>query len=264
MPVKIADCRHGRQMYLSTDVYFSPIIEKYGEYCWDEVLLWQQIVREGDAVVDAGANIGCHAFALARMGGAAGMVMAFEPQRPIHDILCGTIALNEVWQVSTYLMALGAERATSRLMAVDYDQPNNYGGVEIGDFGGHEVPVLPLDDFDIPSLRLLKADVEGHETELLLGARETIRRCRPALYVENDRQANSDRLIETMLGMDYSVYLHVAPLFREDNFRGCTENLYPKVVAVMLLGIPDEVPFETNLCPIRKPDDMVGLGKFEV
>ena len=268
MPVKIADCRHGRQMYFDTDVYFGPMIERCGEYNEGEVDLFHHLIGAGDTVVDAGANIGMHTVPLAKIVGSGGRILAFEPQRPMFYALGGTLALNELWWVDIYPVALGAERGITKVMAIDYAKPDNYGGCSVGDgYHGPDVPVLPLDDLDLPALRFIKADVEGYETELLLGARETIRRHRPILYVENDRIEKSDRLIETMLGMEYLLYLHVPLLFSPDNFRGCEENLFPNVVSVMLLGIPAEKAESFSIggvMPITRPEDMVKFGKFVI
>jgi len=48
------------------------------------------------------------------------------------------------------------------------------------------VPIVPLDEvvsnLNLP-ISFLKADVEGSERELLLGARETIRRSKPRLSI---------------------------------------------------------------------------------
>jgi FkbM family methyltransferase len=268
MSVKVANCRHGSQVYLDSDIYFGPLIERCGEYNEGEVDLFRHLIGEGSVVIDAGANIGCHTVPLGKIVGPTGMVLAFEPQRPIYYALCGTLALNELWHVTAYPVALGSERGTTKVAAINYSKPANYGGASIGnELHGHDVPVVRLDDFELPSLRFIKADVEGHETELLMGARETIRRHRPILYVENDRIENSDRLIDTMLGLEYRLYLHAPPLFSPNNFRGCDKNLFPNVVSVMLLGIPAEASTSFSIHgmrPIARPEDMVKFGHLVI
>ena len=52
MSIKLRDCRHGRMLFLENDVYVGACLDRYGEYCEGEVELFQQIVREGDIVVD--------------------------------------------------------------------------------------------------------------------------------------------------------------------------------------------------------------------
>jgi FkbM family methyltransferase len=265
MAVKITECRWGKQLYFDTDLYFAPLLTRYGDYNYGEVDLFRQLVRAGDTVVDAGANIGCHTLSFANIVGPAGVVMAFEVQRPVYDLLCGTIALNEAWQVSTYLCALGATRGMTKVPFTDYGEPFSFGGVSIGALVGHDVPQMPLDDFAVPGLRLLKVDVEGGEVEVLTGARETIGKFRPFLYVENDRRERSAELIETMLGYGYRVYLHTPLLYDRRNWRGCTEDLFPKVASIMLLGVPTEVSIgEVNLKQLHRPEDMPCFGEHVI
>ncbi len=262
MTVEVVVTRHGRQMYLTSDVYFSPLLEKYGEYNYGETDLFAQIVRPGDTVVDVGANIGCHTLALAKIVGPHGLVMAFEPQLPIYYALCGTMALNEQWQVHACCCALGEEQGTTKIPVVQYSLANSFGGLSIGHKEGHTVPVMPLDHFNLETCKFIKVDVEGAEVEVLIGAADTIKRCRPYLYVENDRHPRSDELIKTMLGMDYQLFLHTPPLFNARNFRGETENVFPNVASIMLLGVPNEKPIkDINLKPIEKPEDMIKFGE---
>jgi FkbM family methyltransferase len=265
MSVKISDCRWGKQLYLSNDVYFAPLLERYGDYNWPEVDLFRQFVRPDDTVVDVGANIGCHTASLANIVGMGGLVLAFEPQRVVYNCLCGTLALNGMWQVNTYLCALGAERGMTKVPMIDYDSPQSFGGVSVGGLVGNDVPVVPLDDFNLPSLKFLKIDVEGYEREVLLGAEETIRRCRPFVYVENDRKDRSAALIELLRGWEYRLWLHAAALYHPDNFNGCDKNLFPGVAAIMLLGIPAEMPVgEISLKPIESDDDMIKIGPQKI
>jgi hypothetical protein len=46
------------------------------------------------------------------------------------------------------------------------------------------VEVRPIDEFAVTDLDFMKVDVEGHEVEVLQGALETIKQCRPALFIE--------------------------------------------------------------------------------
>ena len=265
MTVEIVPTRDGRQMYLTTDTYFAPLLENYGEYVYGESDLFRQLVREGDTVVDAGANVGCHSLTFGKIVGPFGMVMAFEPQRPLYYCLCGTVALNECWQVNTYCCALGAEKGLTKIPFIRYSESNSFGGVSVGGAIGHDVPMLPLDSFDLPRCNFIKADVEGYETEVLLGATDTIKRCRPFLYCENDRHEHSAKLIDTMLSFDYRLWLHTPTLYHERNFKGSKDNLFPQVASIMLLGIPSEMNVgNLTLRPIRSPDDMLEFGEHKI
>lgn len=48
----------------------------------------------------------------------------------------------------------------------------------------YEIPSRRLDEFELTDVDLIKIDVEGWEFEVLKGAKETIKRCRPTLMIE--------------------------------------------------------------------------------
>jgi hypothetical protein len=47
-----------------------------------------------------------------------------------------------------------------------------------------EIPVTYLDKFNFDSVDLLKIDVEGHELQVVKGAEQTIKKCRPLIILE--------------------------------------------------------------------------------
>jgi hypothetical protein len=59
----------------------------------------------------------------------------------------------------------------------------NTGGRYVQD--GGEIPRITIDSLGLPSLGFLKLDVEGSEPFALMGARETLKRCRPIVLFED-------------------------------------------------------------------------------
>ena len=57
---ELTDARHGRFVYNTNDEYVGRCLAVYGEWSESEISLFRQIVREGDTVIEAGANIGTH------------------------------------------------------------------------------------------------------------------------------------------------------------------------------------------------------------
>src|ERR1041385_6647627 len=74
---RVKDCRYGKMIYNANDMYIGRALELYGEYCQGEADLFAQIVRPGDIVIDAGANIGGHTVFFARAVAPGGYVFAF-------------------------------------------------------------------------------------------------------------------------------------------------------------------------------------------
>jgi FkbM family methyltransferase len=243
---RVADCganrltrtRHGLMIYNRHDSYIGRSVERYGEFSEGECDLLRQMVRPGQVVVEAGANIGAHTLVLSQLVGPAGRVYAFEPQRVVFQILCGNLALNGCLNVVCREMALGDQPGQLRVPPVDYQRENNFGGVALRrDDAGEPVPVITLDSLDLPACHFLKADVEGMELSVLRGAEQTLRRHRPLLYVENDRQASSAALIEYLQSLEYDLYWHLPPLFNPRNHFRNGQNEFPNIVSANMLGV---------------------------
>jgi hypothetical protein len=46
------------------------------------------------------------------------------------------------------------------------------------------IDIRSLDDFELAKIDFIKIDVEGFETDVLLGAAQTIERCKPVILIE--------------------------------------------------------------------------------
>jgi FkbM family methyltransferase len=252
----LATTRFGPMLINRHDIYIGRSLELYGEFSAAEVYLLAPHLRAGDTVVDAGANIGAHTVPFAQSVGATGAVHAFEPQRVVFQTLCANVALNSLTNVYCRQAALGDSPGTICVPALDYAKDNNFGGLGLGQYRtGEHVSVETLDALQLERCRLIKIDVEGMEVQVLRGARETIARCRPFLYVENDRQEHARELIALLLEQEYRLYWHCPPLFAPDNYRGNPENVFGQVISVNMLCVPQESDVTiTGLAPITSPD----------
>ena len=111
---------------------------------------------------------------------------------------------------------------------------------------------VPLDDLLDASwdVGFLKIDVEGFEQQVLMGARQTIARCRPFIYVENDRVEKSKALIECLWGLGYKLWFHMPTLFNPDNFAQNTQNQYGNIVSVNMLAVPLDTQVDIGQPPL--------------
>jgi len=238
--------RHGQFLYLRADRYIGRALELYGEYCEAESAVFGLIAGPGDVVVEMGANIGAHTVALGRQVGPQGQVLAFEPQRVIFQILCANLALNNILNVRAIQAGVGEAAGAMVVPALDYAYPDwNFGGVSLAADGeGETVPVVALDSFELPRLKLIRIDVEGMEVPALLGARGQIARHRPVLYVENDRADKSAALISTIMAMGYDLWWHIAPIYRADNYQGVPFDIFGNIVSINMICLPVEAGIE--------------------
>ena len=130
--------------------------------------------------VDVGANIGTHSVLYSRT---AEQVYAFEPQQLIYYNLCANLLLNHVTNVEPFHLALGPRQGVVNVTAMDPRQLHASAGGRVG-MGEARVGMITLDSLELPRCHYIKIDVEGYETEVLVGCHETLARCRPIVYVE--------------------------------------------------------------------------------
>ena len=258
LPCSLKSCRHGLMAYPQRDAYVGRSLALYSEYGEDEVQLLLKIVRPGDVVVEAGANIGADTVPIARYLGANGQLLAFEPQRLIFQLLCTNLALNGIVNVRSYHAAVGATNGALIVPELDYAAHNNFGGVSLREVGsGERVSAVMLDAFELPRCALIKADVEGMERQVLRGAEATIRRCKPRLYLENNCGPESAELIECVLSLGYRAFWHTPPLYSPENFAKNSENLFPGIVSTNMLCLHPDDPLQlVNFRVVSGPDDV--------
>jgi FkbM family methyltransferase len=130
----------------------------------------QGALREGDCVVDIGANIGYYSLMEARLIGPRGQVYAIEPAPHNIEILRDSVNLNNYGNVETFHLAIGQSDGTSTLYLSDH--PNwcsFYPPRKI--MGQIDIKVASLDSFLKDKRRpdLIRMDVEGYEYEILMG-----------------------------------------------------------------------------------------------
>lgn len=80
------------------------------------------------------------------------------------------------------------------------------------------VRLRTLDSYGFEEVDLIKVDVEGHELEVIEGARETIMRCRPTLMIEIEQRHHQQytlaEIFERILALGYAGQFHLDGRFR--------------------------------------------------
>lgn len=221
MPAHLVSTVYGPMLIPPSDRYIGAALSQLGAYCADELAAWLPYVPVGGTVVDVGANLGSHTLGFAQAVGDTGQVIAVEPQRHIYHMLCGSIALCGARQVIAKQIACGRALSTLPLACIDYDQPNNFGGLNLGRHPNPHVlhdtiQVEPIDAWKLERLDCLKIDVEGMEMDVLMGAEQTIARCRPMIVAEwstEDRLTGFDApIVQWLTTRGYDVYQQATPL----------------------------------------------------
>jgi FkbM family methyltransferase len=150
--------------------------------------LFGLLVGPGDRCVDVGANVGVHSVRLAKLVGAAGEVIAVEPDAGVAERTRGNIALNDLANVRVVNAAASDQAGHMRLYRPDPSHTNRATASLLrhpyltGDAA--TVPVLTIDEICDGPVALIKIDVEGHEAAVLRGAAAVIARHAPSVVFE--------------------------------------------------------------------------------
>jgi len=251
-------CRHGMMLYNINDVTIGRALDLYGEFSEIEAAFMCEFLAPGDVAVEVGANIGSLTVPLAKAVGDAGTLIAFEPQPVLFQNLCANIALNGLRHVRTINAAVGETQGSVRLPKLDHTKPGLFGAHGIGSQDdGDAIGVLRLDDaLQVSRCKFMKIDVEGMEANVIRGAQEFIRRCRPILYVENDRDDKSPELIALLQGLGYALYWHLPPLFNPDNYFAAPQNEFGGLISINMLCAPEGLDVSRgDVYPISGPTD---------
>ncbi|MEO1224394.1 MAG: FkbM family methyltransferase [Pseudomonadota bacterium] len=248
--------RHGLMRYFRNDVFIGTALTEYGECDYLLGSALAQLVKPGETALDIGANIGVHTLRLAEAVGPTGRVYTFEPQRLVFQVLCCNLAQNEIPNVWAYFAAVGRTNGTAKIPTPNYAQAGNYGGVSVTEGAGDTVPLMTVDSLKLDAVHLMKIDVEGMEADVLAGAKMTIKRHRPVLYLENDRKEKSPAVIRLLQNADYRLWWHLPPLFNPNNHAGNKTNRFGRILSINILAVPKERRADIrDMTEITSPDD---------
>ena len=167
------------------------------------------VLKAGDVTVDAGAYKGGYTYWMRRAVGERGAVFAFEPQPAAAAMLRRYVAAFRWTNVTVSESALSSSLGTCTLLT-PVDQGVSPAASLVGASlqpGARALTVAidPLDTWlarHAPGARvgLLKIDVEGHELDVLVGARRTLAEHRPLLLVECEARHLRDARMGEVFG----------------------------------------------------------------
>jgi FkbM family methyltransferase len=261
--VAMKACRHGTFAYPVNDAFVGRALDLYGEWCEGELDVLGPRIGEGDVVLDIGANIGSHTLFFARAVGATGKVIAFEPQRFVHGLLAANVATNGFTNVECRREAVGGSSGEVAIPVLDPRAKANFGAVATRASGAPDatderVPLVTVDALDLARCDLIKIDVEGLEAAVLDGARNTIAKHRPTLFVENDTVPRSAEILRAIRALGYRAYWQIAPYFDPANHFGNPEDVFAVYQPqANLVCVPADRPLEGLLEAIGEDDDFV-------
>jgi len=143
------------------------------------------VPREGDVFLDVGAFVGWHTIRAARIVGPSGHIVSLEPDPKNRSQLEANLKLNDItnctisslaaWSKSGEEVGWYTEKSPDCCKVEEVWSSTTARTTTIDDLIG---------DLQLDRLNWIKMDIEGGEIEALKGAEMSLRRYRPALFVE--------------------------------------------------------------------------------
>ncbi len=174
----------GSQMYVNPEglprsyikTFQSYIISGGPEKLTTEV--FKKVIKEGDVVLDLGANVGYYTLLAARLVGKEGKVYAFEPEPTNYSLLLKNIELNEYNNVVAVQKAVSNVTGKIKFFLDKKDTGAHTTYQPDGNREFIDVESVTMDDFfkdkDHP-INFIKLDIEGAEMAALAGMERIIR-----------------------------------------------------------------------------------------
>ena len=148
-----------------------------GDPDWMELrFLRDNLIAEGDVILECGGHHGCTAIVLSRWVGHTGKVITFEALPANCDIIRKNIEQNGIDNIQLERKAVGAQKGAITVTSSSNSSVSLSGG-------GIQVDMVSLDMYEHLHPTLLKIDVEGFEVQVLQGAQKILAR-RPKLAIE--------------------------------------------------------------------------------
>ena len=126
-------------------------------------------ISKNDLIIDCGANVGSLYYAIKRFTDTFNYI-AFEPDPKVFK--CLELNLNKFNNVELYCVGLSSENKSKEFYI--NDETGDSSLEEFNTETSIDIIVKKLDSFKYEKIKLLKIDAEGHELEVLLGAKSTL------------------------------------------------------------------------------------------
>ncbi|MCC2680650.1 MAG: Methyltransferase FkbM [Nitrosospira multiformis] len=186
------------------------------------ILLLKRLLPPDGSFIDVGANIGTFTLVAAHRA-VRGQVHAFEPSAHHFARLAHNIELNDFKNVTLNRKGLYDQPGEAVLfLPSQMGEMNNSGAASLYTSGLEEtrqvseaVSLIRLDDYvrekSIGRVDIIKIDIEGAELKALEGARETIARFRPLVFMELDldnlrrAECSSEEVLQFWKSLNYEV-----------------------------------------------------------
>lgn len=206
-------------------------LENFDERDEKDLIVAKELVKEGEAVIDIGANVGIYTKILSERVTAQGRVYSIEPVPQTFSLL--THCVKRLGLSNVKLLNIGisdSKRSVSMVVPPYASGGENFYMAHIV-LGSHkdasentfQVKVQTLDSIFLEAdekITFIKCDVEGHEWPVICGARKIIETTRPAWLIEisgnpDNSSTDAQKVFAYLEGNGYSAFWFDGEILRK-------------------------------------------------
>ena len=182
---------NGFKLYcIKNDVTITSTAKNYNKI-WEDWV--EDIIKvlyiENTNMVDIGAHIGTTSLIMSKYISENCMIYAFEP---VYNNITNLNICENNLQDKIQLFPIGLSDKKCKLESgfIDFSVEANYGYTRIDNLklsdenSQYVIEVDTLDEMKLENISFIKIDVEGSESKVLDGAKETIMKYKPAIFIE--------------------------------------------------------------------------------
>ena len=170
-----------------------------------EIKIIPNLLVNCNRAVDIGANVGVWSYWLSKY---AKQVESFEPNPKIFNALKNI----KIKNVNSYNIALSNKTGSVDLLIPKGSKGFSNQGASLSSIkvqGEHKsisIEAKRLDEYNFLDVDFIKIDVEGHEHEVIEGARETIKKFKPTMVIEMEEKHNQIPIEEQISSVEKMGY----------------------------------------------------------
>jgi len=169
-------------------------------------------IQPGEVVYDIGANIGLYSLAISSFQ-LGNVVYAFEPNPETFTKLKANLSLNQTaTNIVPLQIAIGNTDSECDFMISSQHERSSFYmfGASFGNASVKKIVKVNVEKLDSLIEQLLppqhiKIDAEGSEANILEGARQTIQKHKPTLYIEPHSTEQEEKVCQFLKSIDYGI-----------------------------------------------------------
>jgi FkbM family methyltransferase len=169
-----------RDKHFEAQILSNPIVDGKGTYQYNKLTAALELCKSREFAIDIGAQVGLWTRVLANE---FERVAAIEPIP--ENVECLQLNVGKLVNVGIFGWAIGKWNG---MLSLKYMEDVATASVCAYGDGDIEVPCKPLDDFEFEDVDFIKIDAEGYEKNIVESGENTIRKCKPVVFVEQKKR----------------------------------------------------------------------------